>query len=77
MSRRKTPNRLSADDLALWRKVTDRTEKLDLKTLFTPEIDSPPPADLRRAKAALSGTPRAVPKRSGIAVAVTFRYPLK
>jgi len=32
---------LSADDLELWRKVTERTEKLDLKSLFTPEIDAP------------------------------------
>jgi len=49
--------RLNDDDLALWRKVTERTEKLDLKTLFTPEIDAPPPAppQVRRAKIALQG----------------------
>ena len=34
---------LNEDDLALWRKVTERTEKLDLKSLFTPEIDAPSP----------------------------------
>ncbi|MEM6938668.1 MAG: Smr/MutS family protein [Pseudomonadota bacterium] len=32
--------RLSDDDLALWRRVTDRTEKLDLNTLFTPDVTS-------------------------------------
>jgi DNA-nicking Smr family endonuclease len=49
--------RLNDDELALWRKVTERTEKLDLKTLFTPEIDAPPPAppQVRRAKIALQG----------------------
>lgn len=31
--------RLNEDDLALWRKVTDRTERLDLKSLFTPEVE--------------------------------------
>ena len=35
--------RLNEDDLELWRKVTERTDKLDLKTLFTPEIDAPVP----------------------------------
>ena len=32
--------RLNDDDLALWRKVTDRTERLNLKTLFTPEVET-------------------------------------
>lgn len=51
--------RLNDDDLELWRKVTDRTERLDLKSLFTPEIDAPAPAPpaLRKAKAAVSGKP--------------------
>lgn len=51
--------RLNDDDLELWRKVTDRTERLDLKSLFTPEIDAPTPAlpALRKAKAAVSGKP--------------------
>lgn len=35
---------LNEDDLELWRKVTERTEKLDLKSLFRPEIDGPPPS---------------------------------
>jgi len=35
---------LNADDLELWRKVTDRTEKLDLKSLFVAEIDAPAPS---------------------------------
>ncbi|NUH66949.1 Smr/MutS family protein [Sulfitobacter sp. S0837] len=50
--------RLNDDDLALWRKVAERTEKLDLKTLFTPEIDAPPPAppQVRRAKLAVQGS---------------------
>ena len=49
--------RLNEDDLALWRKVTERTEKLDLNKLFTPAIDAPPPAppQVRRAKNALQG----------------------
>jgi len=35
---------LNADDLELWRKVTDRTEKLDLKSLFVAQIDAPAPS---------------------------------
>lgn len=34
---------LKEDDLALWRKVTERTEKLDLKGLFVAEIEGVPP----------------------------------
>lgn len=34
--------RLNEDDLELWRRVTERTEKLELNKLFTPEIDAPP-----------------------------------
>ena len=51
--------RLNDDDLALWRKVTDRTERLDLKSLFTPPIDTPAPAPpaLRKSKAAVAGKP--------------------
>lgn len=56
---------LSDDDLALWRRVTDRTEKLNLKTLFRPEIDAPHPAPpaLRRSKVALGGKPAELPKK--------------
>ena len=35
--------RLNDDDLALWRRVTERTEKLELNKLFTPEIDAHAP----------------------------------
>jgi len=49
--------RLNEDDLALWRRVTERTEKLELNKLFTQEIDAPAPAppQVRRAKIALQG----------------------
>ena len=49
--------RLNEDDLELWRRVTERTEKLELNKLFTPEIDAPAPAppQVRRAKIALQG----------------------
>ena len=67
--------RLSNDDLDLWRKVTDRTEKLDLKSLFTPEIDAPAPAPptLRKAKAAILGKPigGAKPKPHNLTPSVT------
>lgn len=56
MSRKK----LSEDDLALWRRVTDRTEKLDLKSLFVPEVDAgsvSPPA-LKKAKSNVMGKPQ-------------------
>ncbi len=61
MKRRK----LSEDDLALWRKVTERTEKLDLKSLFVPEIDAPPPAPpaLKEAKSVVIGKPNAPLRR--------------
>lgn len=50
---------LNADDLALWQRVTDRTEKLDLKGLFTAEIDAAPPSApaLRKAKTVMMGKP--------------------
>lgn len=59
--------RLNEDDLALWRKVADRTDKLDLKTLFTPEIDAPTPAApaLRKARNAIAGKPNAPEKKRG------------
>ncbi|QFT58275.1 putative DNA endonuclease SmrA [Sulfitobacter sp. THAF37] len=48
--------RLNDDDLELWRKVTERTEKLDLKSLFTPEIDTPAaPPDIKRARSTVGG----------------------
>ncbi len=57
--------RLDADDLELWRRVTERTEKLDLKSLFTPEIDvtpTPIPA-LKKAKSIVVGKPEGKLKR--------------
>jgi len=56
--------RLNDDDLELWRRVTERTEKLDLKSLFTPEIDAPPPspAALKRGRSALLGKPMPKPR---------------
>jgi DNA-nicking Smr family endonuclease len=70
----KKRRRLSDDDLALWRKVADRTEKLDLKGLFTPEIDTPAPAPpaLRKAKLTVAGKPqgRARPKPNDLAPAL-------
>ncbi|MDF1728981.1 MAG: Smr/MutS family protein [Sulfitobacter sp.] len=71
--------RLNEDDLALWRRVTDRTERLDLKGLFTPEIDAPRPTtqSLQRAKAAVSGRPAAAtPKRAETAKRPSFAAPL-
>jgi DNA-nicking Smr family endonuclease len=69
---------LNEDDLALWRKVTDRTEKMDLKSLFTPEIDAPAPSGtaLRRAKSAMMGTPASKPKRSTAQMKPAFADPL-
>ena len=39
-----TRKRLNKDDLSLWQKVTERTEKLDVNQLFRPEIDAPAPS---------------------------------
>ncbi len=57
--------RLSDDDLALWRKVTERTERLDLKSLFTPQIDAPAPSApaVRKAKSVLMGKPHGTLQR--------------
>lgn len=57
MKRARMHGRLNADDLEVWRKVTDRTERLDLKSLFTQEIDGPAPAPpvLRKAKNVVMG----------------------
>lgn len=66
MTRNRRHGRLNDDDLALWRKVTERTEKLDLKTLFTPEIDAPRPAPpaLRKAKSVVMGKPQPPARRT-------------
>lgn len=55
-----TRRRLSDDDLDVWRKVTERTERLELDTLFTPSVEVAPlpkPA-LRKAKAVVLGKPK-------------------
>ena len=69
---------LNEDDLALWRKVTDRTEKMDLKSLFTPAIDAPAPSGtmLRRAKSAVMGHAAGKPKRTNTQVRPSFADPL-
>lgn len=66
MTKSRRSKGLSEDDLELWRRVTERTEKLDLKSLFTPEIDAPTPAPpaLRRAKNVVLGKPQLKPRRS-------------
>jgi DNA-nicking Smr family endonuclease len=43
MTRDRRRGRLNEDDLALWRKVTEKTRKLDVAKLFTPPIDTPAP----------------------------------
>lgn len=57
MKRERSGPRLNQNDLDLWRKVTERTERLDLKSLFTPEIDAPAPPALRKAKSVVMGKP--------------------
>lgn len=66
MKRSSRKPRLNDDDLELWRRVTDRTEKLDLKSLFTPEIDAPAPSPpaLNKARSAVLGKPMPKPRRS-------------
>lgn len=60
MKRGRTQGRIGDDDLELWRRVTERTERLDLKTLFTPEIDALAPSApaLRKTKAIVMGKPQ-------------------
>ena len=66
MTRNRKHSRLNEDDLALWRRVTDRTEKLDLKSLFVPEIDAPGPVRpaIQRAKPVILGKPDAKPRKA-------------
>ncbi|MEP5731270.1 MAG: Smr/MutS family protein [Sulfitobacter sp.] len=58
--------RLNDDDLELWRKVTERTEKLDLKSLFTPAIDAAPPAPtvLKKSRSVVLGKPSPKPRQT-------------
>ena len=71
-----TRRKLSDNDLALWRKVTERTEKLDLNSLFRPEVAPPTPAALRRAKQAVSGTAGGADRRPSAHVKPSFAAPL-
>tara|TARA_R110002094_G_scaffold41099_11_gene53531 strand:+ start:2675 stop:3268 length:594 start_codon:yes stop_codon:yes gene_type:complete len=78
MTRGPNKGRLNDDDLALWRRVTDRTERLDLKTLFTPDIDAsrPSPAVLRKSKGALMGKAHPEKRKHVSHVAPSFADPL-
>lgn len=69
---------LTEDDLALWRRVTERTEKLDLNSLFNPAIDAPAPnaQTLRKSKSALTNPPKALPSKPKSHVAPSFADPL-
>ncbi len=61
-----TRRRLNKDDLTLWHKVAERTEKLDLGTLFRPEIDAPPPTPpmIRKSTSVILGKPTPKPRRN-------------
>jgi DNA-nicking Smr family endonuclease len=69
---------LSDADLDLWKRVTDRTEKMDLKSLFTPAIDAPAPSGpaLRRAKSLIVGDAQNKPKRLNTQMKPAFADPL-
>lgn len=58
--------RLNKDDLSLWQKVTERTEKLDMNQLFRPEIDGPPPSvpQIRKSTSVVMGKPKPKPRLS-------------
>jgi DNA-nicking Smr family endonuclease len=58
--------RLNKDDLSLWQKVTERTEKLDLNQLFRAEIDGPAPSapQIRKTTSVIMGKPNPKPRRS-------------
>ena len=61
-----TRKRLNKDDLQLWQKVTERTEKLNVSELFRPEIDAPAPAppQIRKTTSVLLGKPNPKPRRN-------------
>ena len=58
--------RLNKDDLSLWQKVTERTEKLDVNQLFRPEIDAPLPSppQIRKSTSVILGKPAPKPRRN-------------
>tara|TARA_R110000787_G_scaffold16311_2_gene49628 strand:- start:7779 stop:8360 length:582 start_codon:yes stop_codon:yes gene_type:complete len=59
-----TRKRLNKDDLSLWQKVTERTEKLDVNQLFRPEIDAPAPSHpkIRKTTSVVLGKPTPKPR---------------
>ncbi|MGR3604971.1 Smr/MutS family protein [Sulfitobacter sp.] len=59
-----TRKRLNKDDLSLWQKVTERTEKLDVNQLFRPEIDAPAPSlpKIRKTTSVVLGKPTPKPR---------------
>ena len=61
-----TRKRLNKDDLSLWQKVTERTEKLDMNQLFRPEIDAPAPSapQVRKTTSVILGKPKPKPRWS-------------
>ena len=61
-----TRRRLNKDDLQLWQKVTERTEKLNVNDLFRPEIDAPAPAppQIRKTTSVVLGKPTPKPRRN-------------
>ncbi len=64
--------RLDKDDLSLWKKVTERTEKLDVDKLFRAEIDgtspihgpTPTPPQIRKRSSVVMGKPDPKPRRN-------------
>lgn len=67
-----TRKRLNKDDLSLWKKVAERTEKLDVDKLFRAEIDGaaalkgsgPTPPQIRKTTSVLLGKPNPKPRRN-------------
>ncbi|HCT33632.1 MAG TPA: DNA mismatch repair protein MutS, partial [Sulfitobacter sp.] len=64
--------RLDKDDLSLWKKVTERTEKLDVDKLFRAEIDgtspihgpTPTAPQIRKRSSVVMGKPDPKPRRN-------------
>lgn len=67
MSKNGKRGRLSKEDLSLWQRVTERTEKLDLNALFRPEIDAPMPRPdvLRRSRSVVMNRTDVPAKKRG------------
>ena len=67
-----TRKRLNKDDLSLWKKVAERTEKLDVDKLFRAEIDgaaalkgpAPTPPQIRKTTSVLLGKPNPKPRHN-------------